>query len=212
MALRTDVHQNKHHFRDNLIPETNEGLDVGVTGQRFATGRFATLIVDTVTFLTATITTLVASVASISTSLTLNFLGAGYVKTNSSGVVSAQTVPIPVADGGTGAVTLASGEYLKGAGTGAVTSQSLASLNAALDHGLLTGLGDDDHTQYTKKATLAAKGSMYVASAASTPAELAVSTDGFVLTLDSAQSLGVKWAAAASGSAFNPIANQVFGG
>lgn len=61
------------------------------------------------------------------------------------------------------------------------------------DHGGLTGLTDDDHTQYTKKATLTAKGSIYGASAASAPAELAVGTNGQVLSADSGEATGLKW-------------------
>jgi hypothetical protein len=70
----------------------------------------------------------------------------------------------------------------------------------AADHGALTGLTDDDHTQYTKKATLTTKGDIYAASAASTPARVGVGSDGQVLTADSAQSSGVKWAAVPAGT------------
>jgi len=54
-----------------------------------------------------------------------------------------------------------------------------------LDHGLaLTGLTDDDHTQYTKKATLTTQGDLYYASGASTPARLAIGAAGKYLYSD----------------------------
>jgi hypothetical protein len=64
-----------------------------------------------------------------------------------------------------------------------------------LDHGTaLTGLLDDDHTQYIPKALVDAKGDLIAATAADTVARLAVGTNNTVLTADSAQSTGVKWA------------------
>jgi len=69
------------------------------------------------------------------------------------------------------------------------------------DHGALTGLGDDDHTQYVKDSEFTTKGDLLSATAASTISRLGVGTDDQVLTADSAQSTGLKWADAAGGAA-----------
>lgn len=51
----------------------------------------------------------------------------------------------------------------------------------------------------TQKATLTTKGDIYAATGASTPARLAVGTNGHVLTADSTTATGLKWAAASGG-------------
>jgi hypothetical protein len=66
---------------------------------------------------------------------------------------------------------------------------------------ILTLLDVPTNAQAILDALLDAKGDLIVATAADTPARLAVGTDGHVLTADSAQSAGVKWAAAAGGLA-----------
>jgi hypothetical protein len=51
----------------------------------------------------------------------------------------------------------------------------------------------------TQKSTLTTKGDIYAATGTSTPARLGVGSNGTVLTADSAEASGVKWAAPASG-------------
>ncbi|KKL84897.1 hypothetical protein LCGC14_1960140, partial [marine sediment metagenome] len=75
------------------------------------------------------------------------------------------------------------------------------------DHGNLGGLGDDDHTIYTLKSTLTAQGSIYLASGASTPAELAISAPAAnvrnVLGVDNGEATAA-WKTALDGT--NPAA------
>ena len=109
------------------------------------------------------------------------------------------------------------------------THQSSGAQGGQLDHGLaLTGLADDDHPQYMKEeasggvasevpdhdhtsgaqagsisriaATIGdAKGDLIGFSAADTPLRKAVGANGTVVTADSAEDVGWKWAAAAGG-------------
>jgi hypothetical protein len=70
------------------------------------------------------------------------------------------------------------------------------------DHGALTGLSDDDHTQYTQKATLTTTGDLYYASSASTPARRGIGSEGQVLSVVS----GVpNWADAAAAVGLIPV-------
>lgn len=63
------------------------------------------------------------------------------------------------------------------------------------DHGLLTGLADNDHPQYILGSILSAKGSLISATGAGLEADLPVGADTFILVADSAEATGVKWAA-----------------
>lgn len=64
------------------------------------------------------------------------------------------------------------------------------------------------------KSIIDAKGDLISSTAADTPARLAVGANGTVLTADSAEATGLKWAAAASGPAFSVYlaANQSISG
>lgn len=69
--------------------------------------------------------------------------------------------------------------------------------------GYLSGVTSAIQTQIASlvlKSIFSAKGSLAVATAASTPANLGVGIDGTVLTADSAQSTGLKWATPSGGS------------
>jgi hypothetical protein len=57
----------------------------------------------------------------------------------------------------------------------------------------------DPHTGYVRESLVDAKGDLLVATADNTPARLAVGTDGHVLTADSTEASGVKWAAGGGG-------------
>jgi hypothetical protein len=65
----------------------------------------------------------------------------------------------------------------------------------------------DDIASKTDKSTLTTKGDIYAATAAATPARVAVGTDGQVLTANSAAATGVEWTTISGGGGGVAVAN-----
>ena len=68
-----------------------------------------------------------------------------------------------------------------------------AAISGATDHGALTGLSDDDHTQYLLKSVVDAKGDLLVATADNTIGKVTVGANGSLVVADSAAPAGVAW-------------------
>ena len=84
---------------------------------------------------------------------------------------------------------------LKGGTTGQVLSKTS---NTDMDFTWVTS----DDANAIQNAIVDAKGDLITATAADTPARLAVGANGTVLTADSAEATGLKWAAPSGGSTF----------
>jgi hypothetical protein len=93
---------------------------------------------------------------------------------------------------------------LLGGTTGQVLSKTT---NADMDFTWVT----TDDTNAIQNAIVDAKGDLIAATAADTPARLAVGTNGHVLTADSTQSTGIKWAAPAGGGKVLQVVNATYG-
>jgi hypothetical protein len=120
-----------------------------------------------------------------------------------------------VKDGATAIETLgdsidASLVDLKGGTSGQVLSKNS---NTDMDFTWVTS----DDANAIQNAIVDAKGDLIAATAADTPARLAVGTNGQILTADSTAATGLKWAAASSGAmafinrtSFSAVASQTF--
>lgn len=75
---------------------------------------------------------------------------------------------------------------------------------APADIGAATS-GHDHDAVYVQKAIVDAKGDLIVATGSDTPARVAVGDDGFVLTADSTEATGVKWAPASGGVGMDSV-------
>lgn len=104
------------------------------------------------------------------------------------------------------------GGYAPLDGAGQVPAGNIPALSdaniSAISQGKVTNLTTDLAAK-TDKATLTAKGDLYVATAASTPARLGVGTDGGILTADSSQPSGLRWGTHVVGGG-NYITNPSF--
>jgi hypothetical protein len=93
---------------------------------------------------------------------------------------------------------------LKGGTTGQVLAKAS---NTDLDYSWVA----QDDSNAIQNAIVDAKGDIIAASAADTPARLAVGTNGHVLTADSAEATGLKWAAPAGGGKVLQVVNATYG-
>ncbi len=94
------------------------------------------------------------------------------------------------------ATITAKGDLIVGTGSGAVSNLAVGTNGYILmaDSAQTTGIKWTDPTAtLVAKSLYNAKGSILVPTAASTPAALAVGTNGYILMADSAQTTGVKW-------------------
>lgn len=94
---------------------------------------------------------------------------------------------------------LTAGQVLRATGSSTARFQAIQSSDLpAIDHGALTGLADDDHTQYLQKSTLTTVGDIYVHNG-SAVTRLGKGTNGQVLTVNTSTATDLEWATPSAG-------------
>jgi hypothetical protein len=128
---------------------------------------------------------------------------AGNITVEGNALYRAGGTDVPVADGGTGSSTAAGAATNLGLGTGDSPQFTAVNLGHASDTTLTrsaAGAVQVEGKQILLGSIATTKGDILVATAADTITRLGVGSNDQVLTADSAQSTGVKWAAASGGS------------
>jgi hypothetical protein len=132
--------------------------------------------------------------------------------TNDIGDITAVTASSPLTGGGTsGAITVGIQDAttsVKGAVQLTDSTSSTSTTTAATPNSVKSAF--DLANGAVAKSIVDAKGDLVAATAADTVSRLAVGTNGTVLTADSAEATGMKWAAPASSGALTLIASQSF--
>jgi hypothetical protein len=128
---------------------------------------------------------------------------------DNSATLSSKTLASPILSGTVTTPLTASRLMVTGA-----SSELAVNSVTATEAGYLSGVTSAIQTQLdakVAKSTYSAKGSILAASAASTPADVVIGSNGTILTADSGQSTGLRWAAAPSGG-INYVGNSDFEG